>query len=1096
VIPAATGKVIPPSLPESYLHRPGLREHLDGVLRRRLTCVVAGAGFGKSTLLVAWEPGVRLAWYTLGPEDSALRTFGRGVISALRIRLPGMSNEVASVVAGVHGPHGDEHALAETLAGLLSQELHSHITSPVVLVLDDVQEISPNSASARLIEGLCRQAPEGFHLVIASRQEAPFGIDRLRGRGQVLEIGAAALSFSEEETTALLGSVLGSEAVPLGARLHAMTGGWPAGLRLAVEVLRSAPESDRERLLDGLPRPGGPLFAYLAREVFAQEPPAVGKLIRTVAPLRRFNAELCYELGIEGADEILWDLERRGVFVVAEGGLDNWFALTGLAREFALQHIDFSSGERIEINRRAALWFEKNGHLGEALACLEAGGDSAGIAALLRERGANAVSSGIVEGVISASSLVPPDLRDGRIDQVVGEALLIRGDWTEALECFQRAAGDDTLDVALAWRIALIHLHRGDFAKAVDTFEHARLAGSNRRDEAILLGWKATALWYKGDADACKATALEALDAAVASRAPEALAAAHTVLCMHAAFAGDRRANETHYFHALNAAERAGDVLQMIRIGANRAAHYNEEALFKEALAEVERVMPLAESAGYATFLGLCLNNRGDSMLGLGRLEEAMADYEAAKIVYQRIGSSDICYPFCGLGDVYRERGDLAVAQAAYEEALEVADAIGDAQGVIPALAGLARVIATDEPDRARSFAERAVSFGPNMSWVKALLAQGWVAMSDGDLKVAAQTASEAASAARERRDRAGLAESLELEAMAADDPASRATSLHQAIGLWREIGNSLAEATATLALAAIASEAVPEVDVEAARRRLRDLGVRPLTAGAGILAHIPSEDATPPVRVLCLGGLRLLREGKPVPVVEWQSKKARDLLKILVARRGRMCPREVLMDMLWPDDDPAKLGNRLSVALTTVRTILDPDKRFRVEHFIVTDKTAVGLDLTNLSIDVEEFLATAERGFALRRAGRSEDGLALLAEAEEAYGGDFLEEDPYEDWSVALREEARATYISVVRTLAHAASESGDHDAAARYYLRLLERDPFDEDAHLGIVSTLNDAGRYGESRRNYRSYVTRMDELGVEAAPFPGAAAPTLAN
>jgi DNA-binding SARP family transcriptional activator len=1096
VIPAATGKVIPPSLPESYLHRPGLREHLDGVLKRRLTCVVAGAGFGKSTLLVAWEPGVRLAWYTLGPEDSALRTFGRGLISALRIRLPGMSNEVASVVAGVHGPHGDEHALAETLAGLLSQELHSHITSPVVLVLDDVQEISPNSASARLIEGLCRQAPEGFHLVIASRQEAPFGIDRLRGRGQVLEIGAAALSFSEAETEGLLGSVLGTEAAPLGARLHAMTGGWPAGLRLAVEVLRSAPESDRERLLDGLPRPGGPLFAYLAREVFAQEPPAVGKLIRTVAPLRRFNAELCYELGIEGADEILWDLERRGVFVVAEGGLDNWFALTGLARDFALQHIDFSSGERIEINRRAALWFEKNGHLGEALACLEAGGDSAGIADLLRERGASAVSSGIVEGVISASSLVPPDLRDGRIDQVVGEALLIRGDWTEALDCFQRAAGDDTLDVALAWRIALIHLHRGDFPKAVDTFEHAGVAGSNRRDEAILLGWKATALWYRGDAEACKATALEALDAAVASRAPEALAAAHTVLCMHAAFAGDRRANETHYFHALNAAERAGDVLQMIRIGANRAAHYNEEALFKEALAEVERVMPLAESAGYATFLGLCLNNRGDSMLGLGRLEEAMADYEAAKIVYQRIGSSDICYPFCGLGDVYRERGDLAVAQAAYEEALEVADAIGDAQGVIPALAGLARVIATDEPDRARSLAERAVSFGPNMSWVKALLARGWVAMSQGDLKVAALTASDAASAARERRDRAGLAESLELEAMSADDPASRATSLHQAIGLWREIGNSLAEATATLALAAIASEAVPEVDIEAARRRLRDLGVRPLTAGAGILAHIPNEDATPPVRVLCLGGLRLLREGKPVPVVEWQSKKARDLLKILVARRGRMCPREVLMDMLWPDDDPAKLGNRLSVALTTVRTILDPDKRFRVEHFIVTDKTAVGLDLTNLSIDVEEFLASAERGFALRRAGRSDDGLGLLAEAEEAYGGDFLEEDPYEDWSVALREEARAAYISVVRTLAHAASESGDHDAAARYYLRLLERDPFDEDAHLGLVSTLNDAGRYGESRRNYRSYVTRMDELGVEAAPFPGAAAPALAN
>jgi DNA-binding SARP family transcriptional activator len=200
------------------------------------------------------------------------------------------------------------------------------------------------------------------------------------------------------------------------------------------------------------------------------------------------------------------------------------------------------------------------------------------------------------------------------------------------------------------------------------------------------------------------------------------------------------------------------------------------------------------------------------------------------------------------------------------------------------------------------------------------------------------------------------------------------------------------------------------------------------------------------------------------------------------------MTPREVLMDILWPDDDPAKLGNRLSVALTTVRTILDPDRAFKVEHFIITDKTAVGLDIGNLSIDVETFLSGAERGFALRRSGRVEEGLLMLAEAEDAYGGDFLEEDPYEDWSVALREEARAAYISVVRTLAHSSTQAGDHDAAARYYLRLLERDPFDEDAHLGLVSTLAGAGRHGEARRCYRTYVGRMDELGVEAASFPG--------
>ena len=59
-----------------------------------------------------------------------------------------------------------------------------------------------------------------------------------------------------------------------------------------------------------------------------------------------------------------------------------------------------------------------------------------------------------------------------------------------------------------------------------------------------------------------------------------------------------------------------------------------------------------------------------------------------------------------------------------------------------------------------------------------------------------------------------------------------------------------------------------------------------------------------------------------------WTSRKARKLLKILVAHRGAPVHREVLMDLLWPTVDPATLGNRLSVALSTVRRALDPITR------------------------------------------------------------------------------------------------------------------------------------------------------------------------
>jgi DNA-binding SARP family transcriptional activator len=242
-------------------------------------------------------------------------------------------------------------------------------------------------------------------------------------------------------------------------------------------------------------------------------------------------------------------------------------------------------------------------------------------------------------------------------------------------------------------------------------------------------------------------------------------------------------------------------------------------------------------------------------------------------------------------------------------------------------------------------------------------------------------------------------------------------------------------------------------------------------------------------VRVQALGGFRVLRDGEPVGADRWRSQKARDLLKLLVARRRRPAPRELLMETLWPEEDPARLSNRLSVALSTVRTVLDPERRFAPDRFVAADRQAVWV--ADLLVDVEEFLAGARAGLAAHARGEADQALALLTSAEAAYAGDFLEEDRYEDWAVPLREEARAAYLAVTRTLARIAATTRDHDLAVRYHLRLLERDPYDEEAHIGLVVALASGGRHGEARRRYRLYSERMAEIGVESAPFPLTAA-----
>ena len=87
---------------------------------------------------------------------------------------------------------------------------------------------------------------------------------------------------------------------------------------------------------------------------------------------------------------------------------------------------------------------------------------------------------------------------------------------------------------------------------------------------------------------------------------------------------------------------------------------------------------------------------------------------------------------------------------------------------------------------------------------------------------------------------------------------------------------------------------------------------------------------ARPALEIGALGRFRVLRDGEPIPPTAWQSKKARDLLKILVSRRGRPTTRETLFELLWPDEDPEPLANRLSVALATVRLGARPREALR----------------------------------------------------------------------------------------------------------------------------------------------------------------------
>ena len=213
------------------------------------------------------------------------------------------------------------------------------------------------------------------------------------------------------------------------------------------------------------------------------------------------------------------------------------------------------------------------------------------------------------------------------------------------------------------------------------------------------------------------------------------------------------------------------------------------------------------------------------------------------------------------------------------------------------------------------------------------------------------------------------------------------------------------------------------------------------------------------------LGGFAVTVGDQEVPMAAWGSRRSRQLCKMLAAARGQPVPREQLTEALWPDDAGSeRLGARLSVQLSTVRRILGGG--------IVADRASIHLDVDEVRLDLDSLHRSAETGD--------------LDRVMDLYRGDFLPEDPYEDWAAPAREQARRAYLRAAHSLAVEAAAAGDHDRVADFAGRILATDPFDERAHHRLIAALAATGRPGEARHAYDSYAERMHELSVPCATF----------
>src|SRR5215510_8339758 len=223
-MPILATKLTVPPLRARVVPRPRLLARLNEGLGRKLTLISAPAGFGKTTLVCDWlSQGPRpAAWLSLDAADNETTRFLLYLVAALQ-------TIAADVGAGVVGVlHAPQPPPAEAVLTPLLNDLR-RLPAPCVLVLDDYHLLEAPAVD-RALAFLLAHLPAGLHLVLATRQDPPLPLARLRGQGQLSELRAGDLRFRGAEAAAFLregmGLALGAADI---AALQTRTEGWVAG---------------------------------------------------------------------------------------------------------------------------------------------------------------------------------------------------------------------------------------------------------------------------------------------------------------------------------------------------------------------------------------------------------------------------------------------------------------------------------------------------------------------------------------------------------------------------------------------------------------------------------------------------------------------------------------------------------------------------------------------------------------------------------------------------------------------------------------------------------------------------------------------------
>jgi predicted ATPase/DNA-binding SARP family transcriptional activator len=203
-------------------------------------------------------------------------------------------------------------------------------------------------------------------------------------------------------------------------------------------------------------------------------------------------------------------------------------------------------------------------------------------------------------------------------------------------------------------------------------------------------------------------------------------------------------------------------------------------------------------------------------------------------------------------------------------------------------------------------------------------------------------------------------------------------------------------------------------------------------------------------------------------------------LFKLLLSAPNLRLARDQLCDVLWPEADARQAANRLRRTLFRLRRALDPADTPPERSYIRLSRDLIELlpagdaDPPSDWLDATAFVRAAEAALNTRVLPQATEALAL-------YSGDYLPEEPYEDWAIQTRDLLSDIRDRLLFHVVSLAQEVGDRPLAERLLGQRLAANPADERAALALMQLLGSVGRRAAALRVYDGAAASLPlELG----------------